>query len=197
MLELIRKGMNLFMEKTGSADKLYISGNTERMLFLILGILLVFAGAKVYRLIASFIVFWAVTIALCTVMDGKIDWGTIVTAFTILGCLIGYMAFKWDTADSMILSAMTVAAVVWMCYPHWWAAAISAAGVAAAAAFFPLEGAIISSVAVGMCLLHETGVRYVVLLAVCGLLFQIVLFERKSERGRKIWKRFFVKKSNI
>ena len=197
MLELIRKGMNLFMEKTGSSDKLYISGNTERMLFLILGILLVFAGAKVYRLIASFIVFWAVTIALCTVMDGKTDWGTIVTAFTILGCLIGYMAFKWDTADSMILSAMTVAAVVWMCYPHWWAAAISAAGVAAAAAFFPLEGAIISSVAVGMCLLHETGVRYVVLLAVCGLLFQIVLFERKSERGRKIWKRFFVKKSNI
>ena len=197
MLELIRKGMNLFMEKTGSADKLYISGNTERMLFLILGILLVFAGAKVYRLIASFIVFWAVTIALCTVMDGKTDWGTIVTAFTILGCLIGYMAFKWDTADSMILSAMTVAAVVWMCYPHWWAAAISAAGVAAAAAFFPLEGAIISSVAVGMCLLYETGVRYVVFLVVCGLLFQIVLFERKSERGRKIWKRFFAKKSNI
>ena len=197
MLELIRKGMNLFMEKTGSADKLYISGNTERMLFLILGILLVFAGAKVYRLIVSFIMFWGVTIALCTVMNGKTGWGTIVTAFTILGCLIGYMAFKWDTADSMILSAMTVAAVVWMCYPHWWAAAISAAGVAAAAAFFPLEGAIISSVAVGMCLLYETGVRYVVFLVVCGLLFQIVLFERKSERGRKIWKRFFVKKSNI
>ena len=197
MLELIRKGMNLFMEKTGSADKLYISGNTERMLFLILGILLVFAGAKVYRLIVSFIMFWGVTIALCTVMNGKTGWGTIVTAFTILGCLMGYMAFKWDTADSMILSAMTVAAVVWMCYPHWWAAAISAAGVAAAAAFFPLEGAILSSVAVGMCLLYETGVRYVVFLVVCGLLFQIVLFERKSERGRKIWKRFFVKKSNI
>ena len=197
MLELIRKGMNLFMEKTGSADKLYISGNTERMLFLILGILLVFAGAKVYRLIASFIVFWAVTIALCTVMDGKTDWGTIVTAFTILGCLIGYMAFKWDTADSMILSAMTAAAVVWMCYPLWWVAVISAVGVAVAAAFFPLEGAILSSVAVGMFLLHETGVRYVVLLTVCGLLLQIILFERKSERGRKIWKRFFVKKSNI
>ena len=197
MLELIRKGTDLFMEKTGSADRLHISGDTERMLFLILGILLVFAGAKVYRLIVSFIMFWAVTIALCTVMNGKTDWGTIVTAFTILGCLMGYMAFKWDTADSMILSAMTAAAVVWMCYPRWWAAAISAAGVAAAAAFFPLEGAILSSVAVGMFLLHETGVRYVVLLTVCGLLLQIILFERKSERGRKIWKQFFVKKSSI
>ena len=112
MSELILKGTDLFIKKTG-ADNLHISGNTERMLFLIIGILLVFAGAAV------------------------------------------------------------------------------------AAAFFPLEGAILSSVAVGMCLLHETGVRYVVLLAVCGLLFQIVLFERKSERGRKIWKRFFVKKSNI
>lgn len=196
MSELILKGTDLFMKKTGSADKLHISGNTERILFLIIGILLVFAGAKVYRLIASFIMFWAVTIALCTVMNGKSDWGTIVTAFTILGCLMGYMAFKWDTADSMILSAMTAAAVVWMCYPLWWVAVISAVGVAAAAAF-SLWRAILSSVAVGMFLLHETGVRYVVLLTVCGLLLQIILFERKSERGRKIWKRFFVKKSNI
>ena len=38
-------------------------------------ILLVFAGAKVYRLIVSFIMFWGVTIALCTVMDGKPDGG--------------------------------------------------------------------------------------------------------------------------
>ena len=153
MSELILKGTELFMEKTGSADKLHISGNTERMLFLILGILLVFAGAKVYRLIVSFIMFWGVTIALCTVMDGKTGWGTIVTAFTILGCLMGYMAFKWKTADSMILSAMTAAAVVWMCYPFWWAVVIFAAGAAAAAAFFPLEGAILSSVVAGMFLL--------------------------------------------
>ena len=119
MSELILKGTDLFMKKTGSADKLHICGNAERMLFLIIGILLVFAGAKVYRLIVSFIMFWGVTIALCSVMNGKTGWGTIVTAFTILGCLMGYMAFKWKTADAMILSAMTAAAVVWMCYPFW------------------------------------------------------------------------------
>ena len=197
MSELILKGTDLFMEKTGIADKLPISEHTAMLLLLILGILLVFAGAKVYRLIVSFIVFWGVTMVLCTVMNGKTGWGTIVTAFTILGCLMGYMAFNWKTADSMILSAMTAAAVVWMCYPFWWAAVIFAAGAAAAAAFFPLEGAILSSVIAGMVLFRETGVRYVVLLTVCGLLLQIVLFERTSERGRKIWKRFFVKKSNI
>lgn len=197
MSELILKGTDLFMEKTGIADKLPISEHTAMLLFLILGILLVFAGAKVYRLIVSFIMFWGVTIVLCTVMNGKTGWGTIVTAFTILGCLMGYMAFQWKTADAMILSAMTAAAVVWMCYPFWWAAVIFAAGAAVAAAFFPLEGAILSSVTAGMVLLHEMGVRYVAVLTVCGLLLQIVLFERKSERGRKIWKRFFVKKSNI
>ena len=69
-------------------------------------------------------------------MNGKTGWGTIVTAFTILGCLMGYMAFKWKTADSMLLSAMTAAAVVWMCYPFWWVAVIFAAGAAVAAAFF-------------------------------------------------------------
>ena len=140
-----------------------------------------------YRLIVSFIMFLGSDDCInVTVMNGKTGWGTIVTAFTILGCLMGYMAFKWKTADSMILSAMTAAAVVWMCYPFWWAAVISAAGAAAAAAFFPLEGAILSSVIAGMFLLHETGVRYVVLLTVCGLLFQIVLFERKSERGVRL-----------
>ena len=51
MSELILKGTDLFMKKTGSADKLHICGNAERMLFLIIGILLVFVGAKVYRLI--------------------------------------------------------------------------------------------------------------------------------------------------
>ena len=179
MSELILKGTDLFMEKTGIADKLPISEHTAMLLFLILGILLVFAGAKVYRLIVSFIMFWGVTIVLCTVMNGKTGWGTIVTAFTILGCLMGYMAFNWKTADSMILSAMTAAAVVWMYYPFWWAAVIFAAGAAVAAAFFPLEGAILSSVAAGMFLLHEMGVRYVVLLTVCGFLLQIVLFEQK------------------
>lgn len=197
MSELILKGTDLFMEKTGIADKLPISEHTAILLFLILGILLVFAGAKVYRLIGSFIMFWGVTMVLCTVMNGKTGWGSIVTAFTILGCLMGYMAFQWKTADAMILSALTAAAVVWIYYPFWWVAVIFAAGAAAAAAFFPLEGAILSSVTAGMFLLHETGVRYVALLTVCGLLLQIVLFERKSERGRKIWKRFFVKKSNI
>lgn len=71
MSELILKGTDLFMKITGIADNLHISGNTEKMLFLIIGILLVFAGAKVYRLIVSFIMFWGVTIALCTVMNGK------------------------------------------------------------------------------------------------------------------------------
>ena len=119
MSELILRGTDLFMEKTGIADKLPISEHTEILLFLILGILLVFAGAKVYRLIVSFIMFWGVTMVLCTIMNGKTGWGSIVTAFTILGCLMGYMAFQWKTADAMILSAMTAAAVVWMGYLFW------------------------------------------------------------------------------
>lgn len=36
MSELILKGTDLFMKKTGSADKLHICGNAERMLFLII-----------------------------------------------------------------------------------------------------------------------------------------------------------------
>ena len=138
MSELILKGTDLFMEKNRKCRQSSYKRKYRKNAVSDLGILLVFAGAKVYRLIISFIMFWGVTIVLCTVMNGKTGWGTIVTAFTILGCLMGYMAFKWNTAGSMILSAMTAAAVVWMCYPFWWAAVIFAAGAAVAAAFFCL-----------------------------------------------------------
>ena len=139
--------------------------------------------------------FIGVTLLFCTLLDGRAGWGTIVTAFTILGCLRGFMAFSWKTADSILFAGMTAAAAAWIWQPSLWAPLVF--GVAAAAAgFFPLEGAILAATAAGGILLWEAGVNYAALFAACGFLLQVLLFERKSERGQRIWKRFFAKKSN-
>ena len=196
MRELILKGFDLFLDKTHSAGKLSISPEITETVFLVLGFLLVFAGAKLYRLVISLVMFIGVTLLFCTLLDGRAGWGTIVTAFTILGCLLGFMAFSWKTADSILFAGMAAAAAAWLWHPSLWAPLVFGAAAAAAAGFFPLEGAILAATAAGGILLWEAGVNYAALFAACGFLLQVLLFERKSERGQRIWKRFFAKKSN-
>lgn len=196
MRELILKGFDLFLDKTHSAGKLSISPEITETVFLVLGFLLVFAGAKLYRLVISLVMFIGVTFLFCTLLDGRAGWGTIVTAFTILGCLLGFMAFSWKTADSILFAGMAAAAAAWLWHPSLWAPLVFGVAAAAAAGFFPLEGAILAATAAGGILLWEAGVNYAALFAACGFLLQVLLFERKSERGQRIWKRFFAKKSN-
>ena len=197
MSELILRGFDLFLDKTHSAGRLSISPEITETVFLVLGFLLVFAGAKLYRLVISLVMFIGVTLLFCTLLDGRAGWGTIVTAFTILGCLLGFMAFSWKTADSILFAGMAAAAAAWLWHPSLWAPLVFGVAAAAAAGYFPLEGAILAATAAGGILLWEAGVNYAALFAACGFLLQVLLFERKSERGQRIWKRFFAKKSNI
>lgn len=196
MSELILRGFDLFLDKTHSAGRLSISPEITETVFLVLGFLLVFAGAKLYRLVISLVMFIGVTLLFCTLLDGRAGWGTIVTAFTILGCLLGFMAFSWKTADSILFAGMAAAAAAWLWHPSLWAPLVFGVAAAAAAGYFPLEGAILAATAAGGILLWEAGVNYAALFAACGFLLQVLLFERKSERGQRIWKRFFAKKSN-
>ena len=196
MSELILRGFDLFLDKTHSAGKLSISPEITETVFLVLGFLLVFAGANLYRVVISLVMFIGATLLFCTLLDGRAGWGTIVTAFTILGCLLGVMAFSWKTADSILFAGLTAAAAAWIWQPSLWAPLVFGVAAAAAAGFFPLEGAILAATAAGGILLWEAGVNYAALFAACGFLLQVLLFERKSERGQRIWKRFFAKKSN-
>lgn len=196
MSELILRGVDLFLAKTHSAGKFSISPEIAETVFLVLGFFLVFAGAKLYRVVISLVMFIGITLLFCTLLDGRAGWGTIVTAFTILGCLLGVMAFSWKTADSILFAGMTAAAAAWIWQPSLWAPLVFGVAAAAAAGFFPLEGAILAATAAGGILLWEAGVNYAALFAACGFLLQVLLFERKSERGQRIWKRFFAKKSN-
>ena len=196
MSELILRGFDIFLDKTHSAGKLSISPEIVETVFLVLGFLLVFAGAKLYRVVISLVMFIGITLLFCTLLDGRAGWGTIVTAFTILGCLLGFMAFSWKTADSILFAGMTAAAAAWLWQQSLWAPLVFGVAAAATAGFFPLEGAILAATAAGGILLWEAGVNYAALFAACGFLLQVLLFERKSERGQRIWKRFFAKKSN-
>ena len=114
MSELILRGFDLFLKKTQIDGTIHVDRHIAGLVFFVLAILLLFLGGKIYTLLTSFIVFWGVSIALCTLMKGHAGWGAITTAFVIIGCLLAYAAYKWKKMDAVILSAMAAAGVIWV-----------------------------------------------------------------------------------
>lgn len=186
MIQLFDMWLSLFAEKTGIAGKLFLNGQTAAAILVLLGICLMLAGIKVYRLLTSVLLFGATAIALCTCMAGHADWGATVTAFTIIGCLLAFLSYSWKLLDAVIFSALAAAAVLWHFCPLWWAACIAGILAGGLTCLFPLAGITFFTAAAGSCLLMELfpGNFPVIAAAasVCaGTGVQLLLFGRKQK----------------
>lgn len=186
MIQLFDMWLSLFAEKTGIAGKLFLNGQTAAAILVLLGICLVLAGIKVYRLLTSVLLFGATAIALCTCMAGHADWRATVTAFTIIGCLLAFLSYSWKLLDAVIFSALAAAAVLWHFCPLWWAACIAGILAGGLTCLFPLAGITFFTAAAGSCLLMELfpGNFPVIAAAasVCaGTGVQLLLFGRKQK----------------
>ncbi|MDO5336029.1 MAG: hypothetical protein Q4E89_01015 [Eubacteriales bacterium] len=186
MTEWILRWISLFETKTRIAGKFTLEETTWELVFLVFGILLVFAGIKLFRLLSSFLMFSATAIVLCTFMNGRANWGAIVTAFTIIGCLFAYMVFNWKVADAIVISSLTAAAIAWKVYPVWWAALLVGAAVGIFVGNFPLIGITASTAVAGVTILMEGALRdgspFIPVLAVfAGFGVQFFLIGRKQK----------------
>ena len=186
MIQLFDMWLSLFAEKTGIAGKLFLNGQTAAAILVLLGICLMLAGIKVYRLLTSVLLFGATAIALCTCMAGHADWRATVTAFTIIGCLLAFLSYSWKLLDAVIFSALAAAAVLWHFCPLWWAACIAGILAGGLTCLFPLAGITFFTAAAGSCLLMELfpGNFPVIAAAasVCaGTGAQLLLFGRKQK----------------
>ena len=186
MIQLFDMWLSLFAEKTGIAGKLFLNGQTAAAILVLLGICLMLAGIKVYRLLTSVLLFGATAIALCTCMAGHADWRATVTAFTIIGCLLAFLSYSWKLLDAVIFSALAAAAVLWHFCPLWWAACIAGILAGGLTCLFPLAGITLFTAAAGSCLLMELfpGNFPVIAAAasVCaGTGAQLLLFGRKQK----------------
>ena len=184
MIQLFGMWLSLFAEKTGIAGKLLLNAETAAVIAAVLGICLVLAGIQVYRLLTSVLLFSATAIVLCTCMAGIAGWPTIVTAFTIIGCLLAYLAHSWKLLDAVIFSALAAAALLWHFYPIWWAACIAGILAAGLTWLFPLAGITFFTAAAGSCLLLELfpeNITAIPAAACAGMGLQLLLFGRKQK----------------
>ena len=125
MIQLFDMWLSFFAEKTGLAGKLFLNAQTVAAILVLLGICLVLAGIRVYRLLTSALLFGATAVVICICMAGNADWRATVTAFTIIGCLLAFAAYSWKLLDAVIFSALAAAALLWHGCPLWWAACIA------------------------------------------------------------------------
>lgn len=197
--ELIFQWVEIFEDKTEIIGK--ISWDMEDVTFclLVLGILMVLVGAGIYCLISSLMVFSGTTVVTCMLLAGKLDWSNTVTAFTLIGCMLGLLAFKWKKFNAVVLSGLMAACIMWIAYPTIWIAACAGILAAIVATYCPTAMIIIYTAVTGTVLIAENlpmEVEPYMLLAAgaIGLILQFVLFGRKTEGGQKFCKRFFAKK---
>ena len=186
MIQLFDMWLSLFAEKTGIAGKLFLDAQTVASILVLLGICLVLAGIRVYRLLTSALLFGATAVVICICMAGNADWRATVTAFTIIGCLLAFAAYSWKLLDAVIFSALAAAALLWHGCPLWWAACIAGILAGGLTCLFPLAGITFFTAAAGSCLLMELfpGNFPVIAAAasVCaGTGAQLLLFGRKQK----------------
>ncbi|MGM9566576.1 MAG: hypothetical protein ACI3W6_00120 [Clostridia bacterium] len=187
MRDIIVGWISLFAAKTEIPGKLVLEAGIPEVAWLILGILLILAGMKLYRLLSSLLMFGATAIVLCVLMGGKADWGAIVTAFTITGCLLGYLAYNWKLTDAVVISGLAAAGVLWGICPVWWVAAIAGILAAVFTGFFPVAGVTFFTAAAGSALI---GAEFphpflLILMTMGGTAVQVVLFGRKQKLFKK------------
>lgn len=185
MISVMQGFLTLFAEKT-RLSALLIPELTANAVFLaVVGVCLVLLGILLYRLVSAVLLFEITTIFLCTVMV-DCEWRSVVTAFTILGCLIGGFSYNWKLLDAAGIAALVSGILLWRVQPMIW----GALGVALAGGLvtwlFPLVGITLFTAAAGSTLLMELnpGVITPILalgLTCLGTALQLLLFGRKQK----------------
>lgn len=106
-----------FAEVTKILDNIKPYQNYAVWALLILGVLLCFGGAKIYRTVVMVLVFAGVTITSCVCLEGRTDWGAIVTCFAVTGVFLGFISFYWFRLGACIICGIIGALSGWLISP--------------------------------------------------------------------------------
>lgn len=192
MTELIKEMFEYFGTKTGILGDVRQYRELWMALLIVWGTAFCFLGVKSYRIVFSVMTFMAAALAICRLMGNIANWGEIVTAFSIIGFLMAFMAYGWTYVGACIMSGLIAGMTAVMFGADIRFALIAGILFLAAAYFFPFPAIIISTVWFGSAVLNESGVVpwlgspvSFMLLCGLGLVFQCFLGRRTGGFERK------------
>lgn len=199
MTELIKIIFEYFGTKTGVLGEVRQYEGLWMILLILCGIAFCFYGLKSYHIVFSLVTFMTVTLIICKLMGNIANWGEIVTAFSIIGFLMAFMAYGWTYVGACIMTGLIAGMTAVMFGADFMPAVIVGLLSLAVAYFFPLPAVIVSTVWFGSVILNESGVvswlgstASLILLCICGLMVQVLL-GRKIEGFERKWPGFVTK----
>ena len=183
-----------FAEVTKTLDDIESYQNYAIWALGILGLLLCFGGFKIYRTILMLLVFVGVTIVSCVCLEGRTDWGAVVTCFAVTGVFLGFISFYWFRFGACIVCGIIGAMICWLICPSVWLVLIGGLIVAGFTFTFPVFSLSLFTAAGGALLLKDV---FVMLeaprIAVCVLVLGItigfavqMLTNRKQDIFKKV-----------
>ncbi len=95
MIELIDNIFIRFAWETGILPSIKEYSDYWILVLIFLSIMTCFFGFKSYRLFFSLITFGLVLMAISYLLKNRTDWGSIVTTFSVLGTILGFLAYRW------------------------------------------------------------------------------------------------------
>lgn len=101
-----------FFVETGSSGFFETHTGVLTAMILGAGLGMCFFGVKVYRGAWSALVFISVTLGFTLWLRGEASWGTIVTAFTVIGMMLSVLAFHWKRIAAYTMSGILAGSTV-------------------------------------------------------------------------------------
>lgn len=129
MTEFLWQGIVLFGETTGILGWLEEIKAYGMWIGLLAGVACSFFGFWIYRAVFSALLFGVTAVASCILLNGRVDWGQIVTCFTVVGIFLAALGLYWQRLGGSVICALMLGAAVYRC--GWlWAVAAACIGMA-------------------------------------------------------------------
>lgn len=106
MIDLLSEWFALFAAETGILGE--VRQYQELGMFLLgeLAVLLCFLGFRSYRFVIALWMYIVVILLSSFLLRDKMNWGAVVTFFSIIGFVTAFLAYQWNYTDIVIITAV-------------------------------------------------------------------------------------------
>lgn len=110
MIELLSEWFALFAAETGILGEIRQYQELGVLLLGILAFLLCFLGIRSYHFVIAVWMYIVVILLSCFLFRDKMNWGAVVTFFSITGFVMAFLAYQWKLTGA-VLTASLIAGV--------------------------------------------------------------------------------------
>lgn len=192
MIELLSEWFELFAAETGILGEIRQYQEMGILLLGLLAVLLCFLGIRSYHFAVALWMYIAVILFSSFLFRDKMNWGAVVTFFSVTGFVTAFLAYQWKLAGAVLTAALIAgvfAVLAGLPLPGV-ILCILLCGVAAIR--FPVPGVCLSTSAFGGAVLSGlVPVKGGMLILVCvffmlsGLALQVYLVRKAGLLGRE------------